>query len=78
VEAENRIKEQQLCLFANRAISSKFSANQLRLCFSAIAYVLMNGTYQLSSFLVYSTYAHRLGPDHETIGCLRSTLEAYL
>jgi hypothetical protein len=41
-DMENRIKEQQLCLFADRTSSSKFFANQLRLWFCAVAYVLMN------------------------------------
>jgi len=40
-DMENRIKEKQLMLFADRASSSKMRANQLRLYFSSIAYVLM-------------------------------------
>jgi hypothetical protein len=40
-DMENRIKEQQLGLFADRTSSSTFSANHLRLWFSAVAYVLM-------------------------------------
>ena len=40
-DAENRIKEQQLGLFADRASSHTKRGNQLRLWFSAIAYVLM-------------------------------------
>ena len=39
---ENRIKEQQLCLFADRTSSAKMRANQLRLYFSTIAYILVN------------------------------------
>jgi hypothetical protein len=39
-DMENRIKEQQLCLFADRTSSATFSANHLRLWFSAVAYVL--------------------------------------
>ena len=42
-EMENRIKEQQLCLFADRTSCSKFVANQFRLLLSSFAYVLMNG-----------------------------------
>jgi len=38
---ENRIKEQQLDLFADRASTGKMWANQLRLYFSSIAYVLL-------------------------------------
>ena len=42
-EMENRIKDQQLGLFADRASSSDFHANQLRLLLSALAYVLVEG-----------------------------------
>jgi hypothetical protein len=38
---ENRIKEQQLDLFADRTSTAKMWANQLRLYFSSIAYVLL-------------------------------------
>ena len=41
-EMENRIKEQQLMLFADRTSTSVMRANQLRLWFSSIAYALMN------------------------------------
>ncbi len=41
-EMENRIKEQQLNLFADRTSSSTMKANQLRLWFSSMAYVLLN------------------------------------
>lgn len=41
-EMENRIKEQQLWMFADRTSSSVMRANQLRLWFSSVAYVLMN------------------------------------
>ncbi len=41
-EMENRIKEQQLYLFADRSSCMKMSGNQLRLWFSAMGYVLMN------------------------------------
>ena len=40
-EMENRIKEQQLELFSDRTSTHSFEGNQLRLWFSAIAYVLM-------------------------------------
>jgi len=40
-DMENRIKEQQLWLFADRTSSATFSANHLRLWFSGVAYVLM-------------------------------------
>jgi len=40
-EMENRIKEQQLYLFADRTSSSSFRANQTRLYFSSIAYLLL-------------------------------------
>lgn len=40
---ENRIKEQQLGLFADRTSTATMRANQLRLYFSSFAYVLMHG-----------------------------------
>jgi len=41
-EMENRIKEQQLYLFADRTSSATMRANQLRLWFSSVAYLLMH------------------------------------
>ena len=41
-DVENRIEEQQLYLFAGRTSSATLRANQLRLWFSSVAYVLMN------------------------------------
>jgi hypothetical protein len=41
-EMENRIKEQQLYMFADRTSTSKMRSNQIRLYFSSLAYVLMN------------------------------------
>jgi hypothetical protein len=41
-EMENRIKEQQLDLFADRTSAHTMRANQLRLSFSSFAYVLVN------------------------------------
>ncbi len=41
-DMENRIKEQQMGLFADRTSSSLFCANQLRLWFSSFAYVLFD------------------------------------
>ncbi len=38
---ENRIKEHQLDLFADRTSAATMRANQLRLWFAAIAYVLL-------------------------------------
>lgn len=40
-ESENRIKEQQLDLFADRTSTGKMWSNQLRLYFSSMAYVLL-------------------------------------
>ena len=40
-DMENRIKEQQLGLFADRTSTRKLAANQLRLYFSAFAYLMM-------------------------------------
>jgi hypothetical protein len=41
-DMENRIKEQQLALFADRTSSSRMKANQLRLWFSTAAYLLIH------------------------------------
>ena len=40
-EMENRIKEQQLCLFADRTSCATMRANQLRLWLSSVAYTLL-------------------------------------
>lgn len=40
-DMENRIKEKQLCLFADRTSCSEWYANQFRLLLSSLAYVLM-------------------------------------
>lgn len=44
---ENRIKEQQLYLFADRTSAATMRANQLRLWFSSVAYTLMNALRRL-------------------------------
>ncbi len=46
-DMENRIKEQQLALFADRTSTATLRANQLRLYFSSIAYTLMVGLRRL-------------------------------
>lgn len=46
-DMENRIKEQQLMLFAARTSSSKMRSNQIRLYFSSIAYVLIQALRRL-------------------------------
>ena len=46
-EMENRIKEQQLELFADRTSTGKMASNQLRLYFSTFAYQLMEGLRRL-------------------------------
>jgi len=46
-DMENRIKEQQLGLFADRTSSATMRANQLRLYFSSFAYVLMHALRRL-------------------------------
>jgi hypothetical protein len=46
-EMENRIKEQQLGLFADRTSTAKMRANQLRLYFSSIAYCLLEALRRL-------------------------------
>jgi len=40
-DMENRIKEQQLCLFADRTSAATMRANQLRLWLSSVAYMLL-------------------------------------
>ena len=46
-DMENRIKEQQLCLFADRTSAATMRANQLRLWLSSVAYILMNALRRL-------------------------------
>ena len=46
---ENRIKEQQLDLFADRTSTHTMRANQLRLYFSSFAYVLMHALRRLGT-----------------------------
>jgi len=46
-EMENRIKEQQLGLFADRTSAATLRANQLRLYFASFAYVLMHALRRL-------------------------------
>ena len=41
-DMENRIKEQQLFLFADRTSCAMLAANRLRLYFASVAYVIMN------------------------------------
>ena len=41
---ENRIKEQQLDLFADRTSTHSFRANQLRLLLTSFAYLLLEGS----------------------------------
>jgi hypothetical protein len=47
-EMENRIKEQQLCLFADRTSAASMRANQLRLYFSSVAYTLLEALRRLA------------------------------
>ena len=46
-EMENRIKEQQLHLFADRTSAATMRANQIRLFFSSIAYTLLEALRRL-------------------------------
>jgi hypothetical protein len=46
-DMENRIKEQQLCLFADRTSCQSMRANELRLWLSSIGYVLMTALQRL-------------------------------
>lgn len=45
-DMENRIKEQQLMLFANRVSCQTMRANQVRLCLATVAYVLLRALRQ--------------------------------
>jgi hypothetical protein len=45
-DMENRIKEQQLMLFADRVSCSTMRANQIRLCLATVAYVLLRALRQ--------------------------------
>ena len=47
-DMENRIKEQQLGMFADRTSSHTMRANQLRLWFSSLAYVLVDALRRLA------------------------------
>ena len=47
-EMENRIKECQIDLFADRTTTRSMAANQLRLWFASMAYVLVDGTRRLA------------------------------
>ena len=47
-EMENRIKEQQLSLFADRTSAATMRANQIRLWFSSVAYLLMQALRRLA------------------------------
>src|SRR4029077_10270663 len=55
-DMENRIKEQQLFLFAYRTSCSTMRANQVRLMLSAVAYVVMRALRQFG--LVQTELAH--------------------
>lgn len=46
-EMENRIKEQQMCLFADRTSTRWMRSNQIRLWFSSLAYVLVSSLRRL-------------------------------
>ena len=46
-EMENRIKEQQLCLFADRTSTHWLRSNQIRLWLSSLAYTLVAGLRRL-------------------------------
>lgn len=49
-DMENRIKEQQLDLFADRTSTATMRANQLRLWFSSFAYVLIEALQRIGLF----------------------------
>lgn len=47
-EMENRIKEQQMMLFADRTSTHEMRSNQIRLWLSSVAYVLMNALREIA------------------------------
>jgi hypothetical protein len=55
-EMENRIKECQLDLFADRTSAASMSANQLRLWLASMAYVLLSALRRIG--LPYTQFAH--------------------
>jgi Transposase DDE domain group 1 len=63
---ENRIKEQQLDLFADRTSTETMKANQLRLWFASMAYVLLNRVREVA--LAGTELAHA------TVGTIRLKL----
>ena len=63
---ENRIKECQLDLFADRTSAATMSANQLRLWFASMAYVLLSALRRIG--LPYTQFARA------TCGTIRRTL----
>jgi hypothetical protein len=65
-EMENRIKEQQLDLFADRTSTQTFDSNQLRLWLSSMAYVLVQAFRQ--NCLFQTTFAQA------TVGKIRLSL----
>jgi DDE family transposase len=65
-EMENRIKEQQLDLFADRTSTETMKANQLRLWFASMAYVLLNRVREVA--LAGTELAHA------TVGTIRLKL----
>ena len=47
-DMENRLKDQQLDLFADRASCHRFCSNQFRQLLSALAYTLIEGLHRLA------------------------------
>ena len=47
-DMENRIKEQQLCLFADRTSTRRFWSNQIRLWWASVAYLVMSALRRLA------------------------------
>ena len=59
-DMENRIKEQQLCMFADRTSCSKWWPNQFRLLLSTLAYVLVE---RLRSTVLLNTILNKAQVD---------------
>ena len=69
-EMENRIKEQQLYLFADRTSTTRMRSNQIRLWFSSAAYALVQAFRRLG--LKGTRMAKGPVPQRSDCGCSRS------
>ena len=71
-EMENRIKEQQLDLFADRTSAATMRANQLRLWFASFAYVLLEALRRIGLRHTHCPVGAGLGPRSPTRPAIRT------